>query len=65
MFPNVFFTLQGVQSALFSLLHLYPRRNLSAEQWRAQEMLSLVSKPAVLLNPAQSETVSIVYRVIL
>ncbi|XP_072045321.1 nck-associated protein 1-like isoform X2 [Amphiura filiformis] len=52
---------RGVQSALFSLLHLYPRRNLSAEQWRAQEMLSLVSKPAVLLNPAQSETMRCEY----
>ncbi|XP_041454886.1 nck-associated protein 1-like isoform X2 [Lytechinus variegatus] len=50
-----------VASALFSLLHLYPRRNLTAEQWRSQEMLSLVAKPNVLLNPAQSETMRCEY----
>ncbi|XP_071795826.1 nck-associated protein 1-like isoform X3 [Asterias amurensis] len=50
-----------VASALFSLLHLYPRRNMTAGEMRSQEMLSLVSKPALLLNPAQSETMRCEY----
>lgn len=50
-----------IATALCSLLHLYPRRNSTAAQWRAQEMLSLVTKPTVLLNPAQSETMRCEY----
>ncbi|XP_033101445.1 nck-associated protein 1-like isoform X1 [Anneissia japonica] len=47
--------------ALFSLQQIYPRRNLGADQWRAQEMLSIITKPAVMLNPAQSDTMRCEY----
>ena len=40
--------------ALLSLGSIYPRRNLSAEQWRSAQMLSLVSNPGQLLNPAHT-----------
>uniref|UniRef100_T1JIM6 Membrane-associated protein Hem n=1 Tax=Strigamia maritima TaxID=126957 RepID=T1JIM6_STRMM len=42
--------------ALNSLHNVFPRRNLSAEQWRSAQMLSLVSNPSQMLNPAQTET---------
>ncbi|PIO26789.1 hypothetical protein AB205_0079710, partial [Aquarana catesbeiana] len=35
---------------------VYPRRNLSAEQWRNAQLLSLISAPSTMLNPAQSDT---------
>lgn len=37
---------------------VYPRRNLSADQWRNAQLLSLISAPSTMLNPAQSDTVS-------
>lgn len=36
---------------------VYPRRNLSADQWRNAQLLSLISAPSTMLNPAQSDTV--------
>jgi hypothetical protein len=36
--------------ALLSLSAVYPRRNLSADQWHAAQMLSLVSNPSQLLT---------------
>ncbi|KAG7154973.1 Membrane-associated protein Hem-like [Homarus americanus] len=47
--------------ALSSLWILYPRRNLRAEQWRAAQMLSLVSTPSQLLNPAQTDVMPCEY----
>lgn len=37
---------------------VYPRRNLPAEQWRSAQLLSLLSAPAAMLDPACCETVS-------
>ena len=48
-------------NALLSLSNVYPRRNLSAEQWRAAQMLSLVSNPSQLLNPAHTDTMPCEY----
>ncbi|XP_066287514.1 nck-associated protein 1-like isoform X4 [Branchiostoma lanceolatum] len=50
-----------VACALLSLHQVYPRRNLPAEQWRQAQMLSLVSAPGQMLNPAQSETMPCEY----
>merc|ERR1719225_799672 len=47
--------------ALMSLTAIYPRRNLSADQWRSAQMLSLVSNPNQLLNPAHTETIPCEY----
>ena len=47
--------------ALLSLGNIYPRRNLSAEQWRSAQMLSLVSNPGQLLNPAHTDTIPCEY----
>ena len=47
--------------ALLSLTNVYPRRNLSADQWRAAQMLSLVSNPTQLLNPAHTDTMPCEY----
>lgn len=49
---------QAVTAALLSLKTLYPRRNLPAEQWRSAQLLSLLSAPAAMLDPACCETVS-------
>lgn len=48
-------------TALFSLGSIYPRRNLSADQWRSAQMLSLVSNPNQLLNPAHTDTIPCEY----
>ena len=47
--------------ALMSLQAIYPRRNLDADQWRSAQMLSLVSNPNQLLNPAHTETIPCKY----
>ncbi|MGH0180569.1 UNVERIFIED_CONTAM: hypothetical protein FKN15_004574 [Acipenser sinensis] len=47
---------KAVTEALLSLQYLFPRRNLSAEQWRSAQLLSLLSSAATMLNPAHSET---------
>lgn len=51
-------SLQTVTSALLSLKMVYPRRNLPAEQWRSAQLLSLLSAPAAMLDPACCDTVS-------
>ena len=56
--PPVFLLLQSLSDALISLQMVYPRRNLSADQWRNAQLLSLISAPSTMLNPAQSDTVS-------
>ncbi|NWS42437.1 NCKP1 protein, partial [Probosciger aterrimus] len=47
--------------ALISLQMVYPRRNLSADQWRNAQLLSLISAPSTMLNPAQSDTMPCEY----
>ncbi|KAF0311325.1 Membrane-associated protein Hem [Amphibalanus amphitrite] len=48
-------------SALHSLKDVFPRRNLSADQWRSGKMLSLTASPAQMLNPAQTDTMPCEY----
>jgi NCK-associated protein 1 len=48
-------------TALGSLWGPYQSRNLSAEKWRADQKLSLVSNPGQLLKPTQTETMSCEY----
>uniref|UniRef100_A0A8C5X8W2 Nck-associated protein 1 n=1 Tax=Malurus cyaneus samueli TaxID=2593467 RepID=A0A8C5X8W2_9PASS len=50
-----------VCNALISLQMVYPRRNLSADQWRNAQLLSLISAPSTMLNPAQSDTMPCEY----
>uniref|UniRef100_A0A8C8F2L4 Nck-associated protein 1 n=1 Tax=Oncorhynchus tshawytscha TaxID=74940 RepID=A0A8C8F2L4_ONCTS len=50
-----------VNNALLSLQMVYPRRNLSADQWRNAQLLSLISAPSTMLNPAQSDTMPCEY----
>lgn len=56
--PVFSLTLQSLSDALISLQMVYPRRNLSADQWRNAQLLSLISAPSTMLNPAQSDTVN-------
>uniref|UniRef100_A0A4W6EJ62 NCK associated protein 1 like n=1 Tax=Lates calcarifer TaxID=8187 RepID=A0A4W6EJ62_LATCA len=51
----------SVTSALLSLKMVYPRRNLPAEQWRGAQLLSLLSAPAAMLDPACCDTMSCEY----
>ncbi|CAN8010221.1 unnamed protein product, partial [Ixodes pacificus] len=44
--------------ALLSLQQVFPRRNLTADEWRKSQMLSLLVSPAQMLTPAQTETAS-------
>ncbi len=48
---------QSVTEALLSLLMVYPRRNLSADQCRNAQLLSLLASPAAMLSPACCDTV--------
>uniref|UniRef100_A0A672YJ26 NCK associated protein 1 like n=1 Tax=Sphaeramia orbicularis TaxID=375764 RepID=A0A672YJ26_9TELE len=50
---------RSVTTALLSLKMVYPRRNLPAEQWRSAQLLSLLSAPATMLDPACCDTVSL------
>ncbi|KAF2346972.1 Reverse transcriptase domain [Trinorchestia longiramus] len=50
-----------VTAAVNSLLQLYMRRNMTAEQWRTAQMLSLVSTPHQLLNPALTDVLPCEY----
>lgn len=52
---------RALTRALMSLAAIYPRRNLSADQWRSAQMLSLVANPNQLLNPASTETIPCEY----
>uniref|UniRef100_A0A4W6EII4 NCK associated protein 1 like n=1 Tax=Lates calcarifer TaxID=8187 RepID=A0A4W6EII4_LATCA len=52
---------RSVTSALLSLKMVYPRRNLPAEQWRGAQLLSLLSAPAAMLDPACCDTMSCEY----
>ncbi|XP_045766160.1 membrane-associated protein Hem [Maniola jurtina] len=50
-----------LSSALNSLWHVYPARNMTAEHWRSEQKLSLVSNPALLLKPSETNTMSCEY----
>lgn len=52
-------TPQAVTSALLSLHFLFVRRNQAAEQWRSDQLLSLIGPTSNLLAPATSDTVSV------
>ncbi|TRY96954.1 hypothetical protein DNTS_013243 [Danionella cerebrum] len=52
---------KALSDALVSLQMVYPRRNLSADQWRNAQLLSLISAPSTMLNPAQSDTMPCEY----
>ncbi|XP_065296477.1 membrane-associated protein Hem [Dermacentor albipictus] len=47
--------------ALLSLQQVFPRRNLTADDWRKSQMLSLLVTPAQMLTPAQTETMPCEY----
>ncbi|XP_029287413.1 LOW QUALITY PROTEIN: nck-associated protein 1-like [Cottoperca gobio] len=52
---------RSVTAALLSLSMVYPRRNLPAEQWRSAQLLSLLSAPATMLDPACCDTMACEY----
>ncbi|XP_060925622.1 nck-associated protein 1-like [Limanda limanda] len=52
---------KSVTAALLSLKNVYPRRNLPAEQWRNAQLLSLLSAPAAMLDPACCDTIACEY----
>ncbi|XP_054641138.1 nck-associated protein 1-like isoform X2 [Dunckerocampus dactyliophorus] len=52
---------RSVTAALLSLRMIYPRRNLPAEQWRNAQLLSLLSAPATMLDPACCDTMACEY----
>ncbi|XP_041837245.1 nck-associated protein 1-like [Melanotaenia boesemani] len=52
---------RSVTAALLSLRMVYPRRNLSAEQWRNAQLLSLLSAPANMMEPVSCDTMACEY----
>lgn len=47
--------------ALISLQKIFTMRNLPAEEWRKIQLLSLVSSPNSMLNPAQTDVIQCEY----
>ncbi|XP_062453462.1 nck-associated protein 1-like [Rhea pennata] len=52
---------KAVTSALLSLHFLFARRNQAAEQWRNDQLLSLLSTAGTMLSPASSDTMACEY----
>ncbi|KAM4587109.1 nck-associated protein 1-like [Odontesthes bonariensis] len=52
---------KSVTAALLSLKMIYPRRNLPSEQWRSAQLLSLLSNPAAMMDPACCDTMACEY----
>ncbi|KFO79223.1 Nck-associated protein 1-like, partial [Cuculus canorus] len=52
---------KAVTSALLSLQFLFARRNQGAEQWRSDQLLSLLSTAGTMLSPASSDTMACEY----
>lgn len=52
---------QRVSQALHSVHQIYARRNHTGEQWRQSQLLSIISAPATMLEPAASEVVGCEY----
>lgn len=50
-----------VSNALLSIHHLFARRNHSADQWRSDQLFSLISNPASMLSPVNSDTMACEY----
>ncbi|XP_007947797.1 nck-associated protein 1-like [Orycteropus afer afer] len=55
------FSPQAVSGALLSLYILFVRRNQGAEQWRSAQLLSVISTPPAMINPASSDTMACEY----
>uniref|UniRef100_A0A8B9CM25 NCK associated protein 1 like n=1 Tax=Anser brachyrhynchus TaxID=132585 RepID=A0A8B9CM25_9AVES len=49
------------RDALLSLHFLFARRNQGAEQWRSDQLLSLLSTAGAMLSPASSDTMACEY----
>ncbi|NWH49412.1 NCKPL protein, partial [Fregata magnificens] len=52
---------KAVTSALLSLHFLFARRNQGAEQWRSDQLLSLLGTAGTMLSPASSDTMACEY----
>ncbi|XP_060108145.1 nck-associated protein 1-like [Heteronotia binoei] len=52
---------KAVSNALLSLHFLFARRNHTADQWRSDQLFSLISNPAGMLAPANSDTMACEY----
>ncbi|XP_065596615.1 nck-associated protein 1-like isoform X2 [Cyrtonyx montezumae] len=52
---------KAVSSALLSLHFLFARRNQGSEQWRSDQLLSLLSTASTMLSPASSDTMACEY----
>ncbi|XP_031465644.1 nck-associated protein 1-like [Phasianus colchicus] len=52
---------KAVTSALLSLHFLFARRNQGSEQWRSDQLLSLLSTAGTMLSPASSDTMACEY----
>uniref|UniRef100_A0A671E263 NCK associated protein 1 like n=1 Tax=Rhinolophus ferrumequinum TaxID=59479 RepID=A0A671E263_RHIFE len=52
---------KAVSGALLSLYFLFVRRNQGADQWRSAQLLSLISSPPAMINPANSDTMACEY----
>lgn len=48
-------------NALMSLHHMFPGRNVTAENWRSEQKLSLVGNPSQILKAAETNTMSCEY----
>ncbi|VDM37485.1 unnamed protein product [Toxocara canis] len=52
-----------IHASLSSLASVYVRRNITADAWRAAQMLSLVASPQQILYAAQTDTATLVRRI--
>lgn len=52
---------QRVSTALQSVHEIYVRRNSTAEQWRQSQIVSIISAPLQMLNPATSDVPPVEY----
>ena len=52
------YVFQCVTQAILSLMSVYPRKTLRAEELRSQQLLSLLAHPSKLTNVAQTDTVT-------
>lgn len=44
-----------LQQALSSLAHIFHDRNMSAHEWRNEQLFSLIANPEIMLNPAHTQ----------
>lgn len=52
---------QRVSTALQSVHDIYLRRNITAEQWRQSQIISIISVPVQMLNPVTSDVPPVEY----